>query len=298
MGICHGQCKEVKSQVLTVCSDDECGEEDSSSDIWYKQIECLAMNRKKKVNVSAAKIEKFMISHLVFPTDNRVSPLFASTTSSSVFNTSKSFLSRNVPVTQITPQVYFGTFEDAKNENNLRKIGVTHIISLIGPKHSIKNMKHRHYPMNDYGRTDLKLVIKKLQNFVEESQKVGNKLFVHCQSGQNRSATVVLAFLMKCEYMSLKDAYRKVKKKRPVVQINKQYAKQLSALEVELFDKSTMPSDWMEIRSVDMDKGKVVFSGEAVSAATLPEYSKTWTDVSDDSEIFISSNELSIEFIQ
>merc|ERR1719233_2678366 len=100
--------------------------------------------------------------------------------------------------------------------------------------------------------------------FIIESQKVFNKLFVHSQSGQNRSATLVIAILMKLKYeaKTLIDAYSMVKQKRPIVQIVEKYAKQLSDLESELFGTTTMPPNWMRIESYCMDTGKVVFQGE------------------------------------
>merc|ERR1719204_2644733 len=70
--------------------------------------------------------------------------------------------------------------------------------------------------------------------------------------------------------ISLKEAYKMVKKKRPIVQIHQNYAKMLSALEEELFGETTMPSDWMEIYLYDSSLGKVVFTGEDISSSLKP----------------------------
>jgi len=212
---------------------------------------------------------KFGLSKMVFPSNDALKlsrTLFTSYGCSeinkSTLRCSTQWIVPVIPVTKVTSQLYFGTFEDANNASNLLHLGITHVISLIGPKNLIKNIKHMHCPINDYGRSDLKVVFSSLWEFVIESQYIGNKLFVHCQSGQNRSATLVIAILMKHEGKTLKDAYKIVKRKRPVVQINKHYAKQLRAMEFELFGDISMASDWMEINSVDMDTGKVVFSGD------------------------------------
>lgn len=167
------------------------------------------------------------------------------------------------PLTEVTSQLYLGSFEDAKNEEELRSRGITHTICLIGPMHPIEGIEHRHNPMSDYGKTDLKLVLKKLSAFVEESQRPGKSLFVHCMSGQNRSATVVIAILMKIKRKSLLEAWKVVKNKRPVVQINEQYAKQLTEIELELFGRTSVSANWMEIRSANMETGKVVFFGDS-----------------------------------
>jgi len=202
-------------------------------------------------------------------------PLFA--TSSSIFK-SQDTISRSasscvcvVPLTEVTPKLFFGSFEDASNDEILASLGITHIISLVGHQHLIKGMKHKHKPMNDFGKTDLKGVINTLWSFVLESQEAQNKLFVHCQSGQNRSATVVLAILMKLRYglNKLIDLYRMVKNKRPIIQINERYAKQLSDMEREIFGETSVPSGWMKINSYDMESGEVLFNDRAVMQQRL-----------------------------
>jgi len=193
---------------------------------------------------------------------------FLSKSSSSAISLLREMTPRHqLPITEVTSQIFLGSFENAKDEKKLKELGITHIISLIGPKHPVDGIKHEHKPMSDYGRTDLKQVVKLLWPFIIESQKVFNKLFVHCQSGQNRSATLVIAILMKLKYghyrpKKLIDAYSMVKRKRPIVQIIEKYAKQLSNLESELFGTTTMPANWMRIEYYSMDTGEVVFQGE------------------------------------
>jgi len=187
-------------------------------------------------------------------------------TSVSGYSTSTTL--RNLGVTEITSQLYLGSLDDALNENELRAKRVTHIISLVGGMHQLDGIKQKHYKMNDYGLTDVKKVMAKVWQHVEESQQDGNKLFVHCLSGQNRSATLALAILMKHYRLTLYAAFKKVKNKRPIVQINERYGKQLISIEKELFGKSTLPENWMQIDAVDMQTGKVTFVGENVSPAS------------------------------
>jgi len=176
-----------------------------------------------------------------------------------------SFLSSmaNPPITEVTPQLFFGSFEDAMNEVELQSRAITHTISLIGPKHQIAGMEQKHYPMNDMGKTDLGKIIDNLWTFVQQSQRPGNALFVHCMSGQNRSASIVVAILMRLKGWSLQEAFKIVKMKRPLVQINENYAKQLSQMEEELYGYTSVAKNWMEIRFADMESGKVLFFGDS-----------------------------------
>jgi len=209
----------------------------------------------------------FGISQLNFTSDDAIKltkPLFGARCAT-LYKSQATFFQKaptfySIPLTEVTPQLFFGSFEDANNEQKLKDLGITHIISLIGPKNEIKGIKHKHKPMNDYGRTDLKGVIALIWPFVLESQWDGNKLFVHCQSGQNRSATVVLLILLKLKNEKLDVLHRMVKKKRPMVQINETYARQLSEIESELFGETSVPKNWMRISSYDMESGVVEFN--------------------------------------
>jgi len=208
-----------------------------------------------------------------------------------LYKSEASFFGRNgtfyvEPLTEVTPHLFCGTFEDANDEGKLKDLGITHIISLIGPKHEIAGMKHEHKPMSDFGRTDLKRVVTELWPFILESQQVGNKLFIHCQSGQNRSATVVLSILMKMMGEKLDVLYRMVKEKRPVIQITEKYAKQLSEMEIELFGETSVPQRWMSICSYDMVSGDVEFNEELEVEASAEETDRTISNESHESKKF------------
>jgi protein-tyrosine phosphatase len=64
------------------------------------------------------------------------------------------------------------------------------------------------------------------------------KLFVHCEVGISRSATLVIAFLMKTEGISFFDALCEIRSKRFQVLPNIGFASQLQRLEHELQPRS------------------------------------------------------------
>jgi protein-tyrosine phosphatase len=256
--------------------------EDSSSSYYWSDSSSQSSNR--DIGSSTTDTEysgpKFphsgttRISELIFNRDKSLTLSQCLFTSSyrTIYKSQDSSFNRTatvytVPLTEISSQLFLGSFEDAKNENKLVELGITHIISLIGPKHIIKGIQHMHKPMSDHGRTNLFNVIKDIWPFVLDSQYAGNKLFLHCQSGQNRSATVMTAILMKLKggQHKLVDVYRLVKTKRPLVQINRKYAEQLLEFERELFGETTLPNDWMKISSFDMTTGAVVFYADEKS---------------------------------
>jgi len=167
-------------------------------------------------------------------------------------------------ITEVTSQLYLGSYEDAKNVEELRSRAITHTLTLIGKKHVIAGIKHMQKPMHDWGKTDLQILINNIWTFVVESQRPGNKLFVHCMLGQNRSATIMIVILMKLHGESLEEAFKIIKKKRPIVQINTEYAKQLSKMEQELHGRKSVTNNWMEIRRANMATGSVAFFGDSM----------------------------------
>lgn len=61
-----------------------------------------------------------------------------------------------------------------------------------------------------------------------------NKVLIHCFAGKSRSTTVLLAFLMESEKKKRDELLKEVKEKRPVVQPNEGFMRQLLEWEKEL----------------------------------------------------------------
>nr|XP_023650887.1 dual specificity protein phosphatase 10-like [Paramormyrops kingsleyae] len=68
----------------------------------------------------------------------------------------------------------------------------------------------------------------------EEAHQRGRGVLVHCQAGVSRSATIVIAYLMKHTRMTMMDAYKYVRGRRPVVSPNLNFMGQLLEFERDL----------------------------------------------------------------
>jgi len=167
-----------------------------------------------------------------------------------------------IPMTKVLPHLYLGTYDDANDELQLSANKITHILSLIGRKNILKTRQYKQVPMHDYGRTNLKEVLEKVTKFVEEGQQDGHNLLIHCYGGQNRSATVVIALQIINQRKTLYNAHMELKRIRPIVQINVDYARQLVALEKKILGRSSLPHDWMEIDKVEAGTGFVTYKYE------------------------------------
>lgn len=65
-------------------------------------------------------------------------------------------------------------------------------------------------------------------------------MFVHCVQGRSRSATMVLAYLMKYRGMSLNDSFKFVKEKRPIICPNATFFAKLIELEKSWLGKQSI----------------------------------------------------------
>jgi len=143
------------------------------------------------------------------------------------FTQHESFMSLKSP-TEILPTLFLGSKIDSMKNMRLKELKITHILSVAsGKQYQVPGCKLRTVPMADNGCSDLNHVMERSLDFIKESQEDGNKLLIHCQHGQNRSPTLVIAWLMKKEKMNMHDAYSFVKERRNLVHPHKLYIEQL-----------------------------------------------------------------------
>jgi len=173
------------------------------------------------------------------------------------------------PMTKITKRLFLGNDHDASDEAALRKAKITHVLSMVARKWDEKprgtfdwkpkifdwkkDIKRMCVPLRDDGKSDvIKLLEKKeLWKFITNSQKKKKKLLIHCQMGMNRSPTMVMGFLMKYENITFHQAWRKVKKKRIIVQPHAKYIRQLRTWDMYLHGSYSTPDDFLEMKVSD-----------------------------------------------
>jgi protein-tyrosine phosphatase len=71
----------------------------------------------------------------------------------------------------------------------------------------------------------LKQRFHKCIKFIKDAITEGGKVFVHCYAGVSRSATIVIAYLMKEHCLSFSAAYKFVKGKRSFINPNDGFRK-------------------------------------------------------------------------
>jgi len=201
-------------------------------------------------------VENMLFSSLGY-SRSLLNPPISRTVSNSSFETYESF--EPTPLTQVLSQLYLGTEQDAQQAEKLIGLGITHIISIVGSgRYENLYPKHMYIPLRDNGSSNLLEKLDNSYDFTTESQESGNKLFVHCQLGQNRSASFVIGFLMKFRNLSLYEAYAFLKEKRELIHPHKKYLEQLRQLDLELHKVYSTPRNFLDIALCSKEEIKIM----------------------------------------
>ena len=124
--------------------------------------------------------------------------------------------------TLILDHVYLGSEIDAKYRRVLKQNGITHIINCAENYVKTGAEFYKSYGSQAYlGFSALDTVdynmmqhFEDAYDFMEDARKTGGKVLVHCVMGINRSAVLVIAYLMIHKNMGPLSAAKFVKEKR------------------------------------------------------------------------------------
>ncbi|XP_026131859.1 dual specificity phosphatase DUPD1 [Carassius auratus] len=118
---------------------------------------------------------------------------------------------------EVWPNIYISDAATAKDKTLLRHLGVTHVINAAhGPAHidtgagfyTDTNIEYHGVEAPDSKHFDIAPFFHPTAGFIHEalSQQRKGKVLVHCARGVSRSATLVLAYLMIYEKLTIADA--------------------------------------------------------------------------------------------
>ena len=85
----------------------------------------------------------------------------------------------------------------------------------------------------DTTNTDLSNNFESANEFINDAIENKGKILIHCMAGRSRSATILLAYMIKSFGLTIEMALNSVILKRPIVEPNQYFMKQLQ----EYYDK-------------------------------------------------------------
>ena len=147
------------------------------------------------------------------------------------------------PISQINEYLFLGQGRTTLYGGMLWKLGITHILSIgRSPHGSVKNgpfEKLEILDAPDLEQTDLSKHFPTIFEFVKKVIEQNGKVYVHCEMGCSRAATVMIAIIRHAGYAnSLQSAYNQVKLKRPWIAPNLGFLEQLRKFFSESLDCS------------------------------------------------------------
>ncbi|XP_070821197.1 dual specificity protein phosphatase 26-like [Chaetodon trifascialis] len=144
---------------------------------------------------------------------------------------------------EVWPGLYIGDQESAENQADLSLHRVTHILNAAhsnrrGQPGIYEGMKITYMGIEarDCCEFDMSVNFQAAADFIHRALSRGGKVLVHCHVGVSRSATLVLAYLMLKQNLTLVEAICAVKENRGVIP-NRGFLRQLIKLDGQLFGR-------------------------------------------------------------
>ena len=139
---------------------------------------------------------------------------------------------KEMPLSQVTENLYLGNIKDAQSAAKLKSLGITKVLSIINESQLLKysdNIEHKLINVADIPRQNIIQYFGECLMFIDDNNK---KVLVHCYAGVSRSATIVIAYIMWKNQLDYAEASKYLERIRPIIFPNYGFVRQL-----EIFDK-------------------------------------------------------------
>ncbi|XP_074658986.1 dual specificity protein phosphatase 19-like [Tubulanus polymorphus] len=133
----------------------------------------------------------------------------------------------------VLPGLILGSQDVALDYDELQKLKVTHILNVASSVDNAfpKKFTYKRIPILDLPNTNISEHFVDAIQFIDKARSKGGSVLVHCNAGVSRSATIVIAYLMKIERLSYDDAYDLARSARECIRPNDGFVQQLRTYE-------------------------------------------------------------------
>ncbi|XP_020824822.1 dual specificity protein phosphatase 1 [Phascolarctos cinereus] len=137
---------------------------------------------------------------------------------------------------EILPFLYLGSAYHASRKDMLDALGITALINVSAncPNHFEDHYQYKSIPVEDNHKADISSWFNEAIDFIDSIKNAGGRVFVHCQAGISRSATICLAYLMRANRVKLDEAFEFVKQRRSIISPNFSFMGQLLQFESQV----------------------------------------------------------------
>ncbi|KAJ8351416.1 hypothetical protein SKAU_G00228920 [Synaphobranchus kaupii] len=146
---------------------------------------------------------------------------------------------------EILPFLYLGSAYHASRKDMLDTLGITALINVSAncPNHFEGHYRYKSIPVEDNHKADISSWFNEAIEFIDSVRNTGGRVFVHCQAGISRSATICLAYLMRTNRVRLDEAFEFVKQRRSIISPNFSFMGQLLQFESQVLASSTCSAE-------------------------------------------------------
>lgn len=130
---------------------------------------------------------------------------------------------------EIVDGIYLGALSSSYNKEELKKKGITHIVSVLAGYEPPFPEDFNYMVINALDNQSSRLidVFDEANLFITNAILNNENVLIHCAYGRSRSATIVAAYLTYTFGMDLQRVLSVLKSKRSIVEPNSNYIKQL-----------------------------------------------------------------------
>ncbi len=153
-------------------------------------------------------------------------------------------------IDKITDNIYLGGVKGLSESEYFKTEKITATLSILkdAPKFvDDENIKHKVIPLDDLYSENIIKYFKECIEFIENN----GKIFIHCTCGVSRSASIVISYLMWKTHSPFNEVYLFVKKRRPEIDPNNGFRKQLN-----IFHKLLEENNY-DLNKIDFEQIKV-----------------------------------------
>lgn len=149
---------------------------------------------------------------------------------------SKKRIYPEIEANEIIDGLYLGGINTAYNIKHLKKLGITTIINVAIDADNMFEDKFKYLNLywHDVIEQNIILSLDAITTKIHNELKEGNKVLVHCIAGISRSASVIIAYLIKYHKMTFYKAFNHVKSKRKIIQPNVGFINQLKLFDLHI----------------------------------------------------------------
>ncbi|XP_077073364.1 dual specificity protein phosphatase 1 [Siphateles boraxobius] len=145
---------------------------------------------------------------------------------------------------EILPFLYLGSAYHASRKDMLDMLGITALINVSAncPNHFEDHYQYKSIPVEDNHKANISSWFNEAIEFIDSVRNKDGRVFVHCQAGISRSATICLAYLMRTNRVRLEEAFEFVKQRRSIISPNFSFMGQLLQFESQVLASSSCSS--------------------------------------------------------